>query len=178
MFSSRSPQLMTKLFVYTSLYDYLYNMKSFHKVLLLLLIFQLLYFPHPPLLHPLSLLIDSKKVGHFLITIQKSFKLIMDQSWMWNGNSDENGCIFKFSLRTVFFFKKKFLWENYVWSWQNVLQLRTVLMRLFGYPYNNDLVICKDSPDYLPFSHFHHNYTLAMSCNVIMWHWKLVMNYQ
>ena len=22
-------------------------------------------------------------------------------------------------------------------------------MRLFGYPYNNDLVICKDSPDYL-----------------------------
>ena len=30
-----------------------------------------------------------------------------------------------------------------------MLQLRTVLMRLFGYPYNNDLVICKDSPDYL-----------------------------
>ena len=32
------------------------------------------------------------------------------------------------------------------------LQLSTVLMRLFGYPYNNDLVICKvskDSPDYL-----------------------------
>ena len=23
-------------------------------------------------------------------------------------------------------------------------------MKLFGYPYNNDLVICKDSPDYLP----------------------------
>ena len=22
-------------------------------------------------------------------------------------------------------------------------------MRLFGYPYNNDLVLCKDSPDYL-----------------------------
>ena len=22
-------------------------------------------------------------------------------------------------------------------------------MRLFGYPYNNDLVICKDRPDYL-----------------------------
>ena len=22
-------------------------------------------------------------------------------------------------------------------------------MRLFGYPYNNDLVICKDSPGYL-----------------------------
>ena len=21
-------------------------------------------------------------------------------------------------------------------------------MKLFGYPYNNDLVICKDSPDY------------------------------
>ena len=32
---------------------------------------------------------------------------------------------------------------------QKVLQLSTILMRLFGYPYNNDLVICKDSPDYL-----------------------------
>ena len=30
-----------------------------------------------------------------------------------------------------------------------LLQLRTVLMMLFGYPYNNDLGICKDSPDYL-----------------------------
>ena len=30
-----------------------------------------------------------------------------------------------------------------------MLQLSTILMRLFGYPYNNDLVICKDSPDYL-----------------------------
>ena len=26
-----------------------------------------------------------------------------------------------------------------------MLQLSTVLMRLFGYPYNNDLVICKDT---------------------------------
>ena len=44
----------------------------------------------------------------------------------------------------------KFLWENGVWNWQIVLQLSTVLMRLFGYPYNNDLVIiCKDSPGYL-----------------------------
>ena len=42
-----------------------------------------------------------------------------------------------------------------------MLQLRTILMRLFGYPYNNDLVICKDSPDYLTFiniSHDLHNY--------------------
>ena len=31
-----------------------------------------------------------------------------------------------------------------------MLQLRTVLMRLFGYPYKDDLVMCKDSPDYLP----------------------------
>ena len=32
--------------------------------------------------------------------------------------------------------------------------LITVLMRVFGYPYNNDLVIhvCKDSPDYLTWS--------------------------
>ena len=30
-----------------------------------------------------------------------------------------------------------------------MLQFSTVLFRLFGYPYNNDLVICKDSPDYL-----------------------------
>ena len=29
-----------------------------------------------------------------------------------------------------------------------MLQLSTVLMRLFDYLYNNDLVICKDSPDY------------------------------
>ena len=29
-----------------------------------------------------------------------------------------------------------------------MLQLSTVLMRYFGYPYN-DLVICRDSPDYL-----------------------------
>ena len=28
------------------------------------------------------------------------------------------------------------------------IDLSTVLMRFFGYPYN-DLVICKDSPDYL-----------------------------
>ena len=27
-------------------------------------------------------------------------------------------------------------------------------MRLFGYPYNNDLVICKASPDYLGAMHF------------------------
>ena len=27
-------------------------------------------------------------------------------------------------------------------------------MRLFGDPYNNDLVICKDSPDYLNFLNF------------------------
>ena len=32
----------------------------------------------------------------------------------------------------------------------NMLQLRTVLVGLFGYPYNNGSVIsCKDSPDYL-----------------------------
>ena len=30
-----------------------------------------------------------------------------------------------------------------------MLQLSINLMRLFGYPYNNDLVICKDSHDYL-----------------------------
>ena len=30
-----------------------------------------------------------------------------------------------------------------------MLQLSTVLVMLFGYPYNNDLVMCKDSPDYL-----------------------------
>ena len=29
------------------------------------------------------------------------------------------------------------------------LGLSTVLMWLFGYPHSNDLVICKDSPDYL-----------------------------
>ena len=29
-------------------------------------------------------------------------------------------------------------------------------MRLFGYTYNNDLVICNDSPDYLYFSKFSH----------------------
>ena len=51
---------------------------------------------------------------------------------------------------TLIYFWKKFIFfcENCVWSWQNVLQLSTVLLRFFGYPYN-DLVICKDSPDYL-----------------------------
>ena len=46
----------------------------------------------------------------------------------------------------LIYFWKKF---QFLWSWQNVLQLSTVLMRLFGYPYKNDLVICKDIPDYL-----------------------------
>ena len=67
-------------------------------------------------------------------------------------DSDENGSIFKlFALNRLNFFRKKFnvFWENCVGSWQNVLPLRTVLMRLFDYPYNNDLVICKDSHDYL-----------------------------
>ena len=27
--------------------------------------------------------------------------------------------------------------------------ISTILKKLFGYPYNNDLVICKDGPDYL-----------------------------
>ena len=40
------------------------------------------------------------------------------------------------------------LWTVLIYFWQNVLQLSTVLMRLFDYLYNNDLVICKDSPDY------------------------------
>ena len=33
-------------------------------------------------------------------------------------------------------------------------------MRLFGYPYN-DLVICKDSPDYLPIIYKLHNNKIA-----------------
>ena len=43
--------------------------------------------------------VDSKKVGHFLITIiqcdnlKKSLKLIINQSWIRNGNSDKSGCI-------------------------------------------------------------------------------------
>ena len=44
-------------------------------------------------------LVDGKRVVLFLITTQKSFKLIINQLWIWNGNSDENRCIFKlFSL--------------------------------------------------------------------------------
>ena len=39
--------------------------------------------------------LDGQKVGHFLITIQKSFKLIINQLWTWNGNSDESGFILK-----------------------------------------------------------------------------------
>ena len=46
----------------------------------------------------------------------------------------------------LFLKKFQFLWETCVWGWQNVL---TVLMRLVGYPYNNELVIYKDNPDYL-----------------------------
>ena len=40
-------------------------------------------------------MIDGQKVGHFLITIQNSFKLIINQLWTWNGNSDESGFILK-----------------------------------------------------------------------------------
>ena len=40
-------------------------------------------------------IIDGRKVGHFLITRQKSFKLIINQLWTQNGNSDESGFILK-----------------------------------------------------------------------------------
>ena len=55
-------------------------------------------------------------------------------------------------------------------------------MRLFGYPYN-DLVICKDSPDYLGFSieyschtiiNIKHEWRLSLQ---LMTNWSLTSNY-
>ena len=59
--------------------------------------------------------VDGQKVGHFLITIQKSFKLIINQLWAWKCNSDESGFILKHISWIHFnlFLKKAFisLWK-------------------------------------------------------------------
>ena len=62
-----------------------------------------------------------QKVGHFLITIQKSLK----QSWTQNGNFDENGCFFKlFCLNRFILFSKKI----------------TISLRKFRWPFSNKII--------------------------------------
>ena len=46
----------------------------------------------------------------------------------------------------------QFIFEKTFNFFGKLLQLRRVLMRLFGCSCNSDLVICKDSPDYLDLS--------------------------
>ena len=52
-------------------------------------------------------------------------------------------------------------------------------MRLFGYPYN-DLVICKDSPDYLSFAddtRVYNNIKTVDDCNVLQSDLESVYNW-
>ena len=66
--------------------------------------------------------------------------------------TEASSLLFSWNRINLFLEKVLIFWGKLCLKLTNCVTINTVFMRLFGYPYNNDLVICKDSPDYLGFA--------------------------